>query len=157
MKPWYGFSRFSAPFALFAHRPDADDCHYINLSVGAVDNADQPLLKWDTMHGIPELPIVLPTYRVHSIELMMAALSRTTGIDAINLFHFLLPAAGAVCCCLAWAKLLRTTLPTTWLWVFIGVMFIYLFMGGPHRWYGNFALVRLHRASPCWLPHASLC
>jgi hypothetical protein len=134
-----------ALFALFAHTPNADDCFYVNMSVGAADNADQPLLKWDTMHGVPETPILLPSFRVHSIELMMAALSNLSGIEAISLFHLLIPAIGAVFCCLAWARLLRTIMPSVWIWVFIAVICVYLFVGGPPQWFSNFALVRLHQ------------
>jgi hypothetical protein len=134
-----------AVFTLFVHRPDPDDCFYVNASVGVVDNPNQPLLKWDTMHGVPGTPILLPAYRVHSIELLTAALSWVTGIEAIDVCHLLLPAVGAIFCCLAWARLLRTLLPSGWIWVLLVVVWIQFFVGGPHRWFSNFALVRLQQ------------
>jgi hypothetical protein len=134
-----------ALIALCAHKPSADDCFYINLSVGAADNAAQPLLKWDTMHGVADTPILLPAYRVHSLELMMAALSYLSGIEAINLFHLLIPAVGGLFCCLAWARLLRLLLPSVWIWVLIAVISIYLCVGGPPQWFSYFSLVRLYQ------------
>ena len=132
-------------FALVAHRPNVDDSYYVNASVGAVDNSDQAVLKWDTLHGMPGTPILLPAYRVHSIELLVAGLSKLTGIEAIVAAHVLLPVAGAVFCCLAWARLLRMIVPVGWIWALAAIVLLMLVVGSPTRWYGNFALMRLQQ------------
>ena len=44
--------------------------------------------------GFPGCPCFLPAYRVHSIELWVAAVSKLTGLEAINVAHLILPALG---------------------------------------------------------------
>lgn len=131
--------------ALAAHRPDIDDCFYLNLSVATADAPNQPLLAHDTLHGQRDLPLCLPIYRLHSLEVLVGSLSYVTGVPVIYLAHMLVPAVGAVLCCFAWARLSRLLAPRDWLWLVILLMGAYLFVGGPHRWYSNFALVRMHQ------------
>jgi len=44
-----------AAVALVAHRPDLDDSFYVNVAVAAADSPERPLLREDTLHGIPGL------------------------------------------------------------------------------------------------------
>ena len=62
---------FAALLTLVAHRPDIDDTFYQNLAVGITDFPGQALLEFDTMLGIPDLPIHRPTYRIHSLEILV--------------------------------------------------------------------------------------
>jgi hypothetical protein len=129
--------------ALAIHRPDIDDAFYVNLAVAAADAPGRPLLAGDTLHGVPGLPLHLPVYQLHSFELAMAALSLATGLPAIACFHFLAASVGAFLLPLATASLLRRLLPGAWLFATAALVLVLLAAGESHRFYSNFALVRM--------------
>ena len=136
---------------LVAHRPDADDAFYVNIAVAAVDVPRQALLSTDTLHGIDGLPLYLPVYRVHSYELLNAAMAYLTGIPAIYTFHWISAAFAALLVPLAYAKLFRLLTPRWWLWS-VGVLTVILVAAGEtHRWYGNFAFVRIWQGKAVFL------
>lgn len=128
---------------LIGNRPDYDDSLYVNFAVGAVENPDLPLLRYDTMHGIPDLPIYLPVYRLHSWELWNAALSILTGLPAIVCFHLISAALVAALLPLAHARLFRLLVPRLWPMAVTVLVIVLLAVGETHRWYGNFAFVRI--------------
>jgi hypothetical protein len=136
---------------LISHRPDADDAFYVNVAVAAADVPGRPLLSADTMHGIPNLPLYLPVYRVHSYELLNGALAYLTGIPAIYCFHWLSAAFAALLVPLAHARLLRILTPRRWLATVATVMFVLIAAGETHRWYGNFSFVRLWQGKSIFL------
>ena len=130
---------------LVAHRPDADDPFYLNFAVHAVDHPEAPLIAYDTLHGFPELPLSLPVYKVHSIELLEAAVSYLTGLRVLDVAHLLFPVLAALWVVLAYARLSRLLSPTRWIWVLGGALAFLFCIGSPHQSYGNFAFVRLHQ------------
>jgi hypothetical protein len=132
-----------AALALVANRVDLDDAFYVNLATAAVDAPAAPLLAGDTLHGVPGLPLHLPVYRLHGWELWNAALAWVTGIPALACFHFVGAALGAALVPLALARLCRWLAPRCWPWAVAACVFVLLAAGEPHRWYGNFALVRI--------------
>jgi hypothetical protein len=132
-----------AALALFAHRIDLDDVFYVNLAVAAADEPGRPLLREDTLHGIPGLPLHLPVYRLHSYELLNAALSHLTGLPALAAFHLVSTGVAALLVPLAYARLFRRLTPRHWLGSVVAVLVVLWGAGEVHRWYGNFAFVRL--------------
>jgi hypothetical protein len=128
---------------LVAHRPDADDAFYVNIAVAAIEAPGQALFSRDTLVGVENVPIYLPVYRVHSYELWNGALAFLTGIPPIYVFHWVSAGLGALLVPLAYAKLFRVLTPRWWLWS-VGVLtLILVVIGETHRWYGNFAFVRI--------------
>lgn len=132
-----------ATVTLVSHRPDGDDAFYVNLAVAAADRPHWALLSTDTLHGIPGLSLQLPIYRVHSYELWNGALSYLSGIPAIYCFHWLSAAVAALLVPFAYARLLRLLTPRQWLWGVAAVILVLVAAGETHRWYGNFAFVRM--------------
>ena len=130
-------------YTLAAHRPDADDAFYINLAVGAIDRPDLPLLATDTLHGRDDLPIHIPVYRLHSYELLCGAIALLTGIPAIYVFHWIAASAAAALVPLSHAALFRLLLPRVWLAATTVLVIVLASVGETHRWYGNFAFVRM--------------
>jgi hypothetical protein len=126
-----------------AHRVDIDDAFYVNLAAAAADAPGAPLLAGDTLHGVEGLPLHLPVYRLHSYETWNAALAWLAGIPAIACFHFVSAALGAALVPLALARLCRWIAPDRWLWLVAVCLFVLLAVGDVHRWYGNFAFVRM--------------
>jgi hypothetical protein len=147
----WGLAAAGALLALAAHRFDLDDAFYVNLAVAAADAPSAPLLAGDTLHGVAGLPIQLPVYRVHSYEPWNAALSWLSGIPVIACFHWVSAALGAVLAPLALARLARLLTPRHWLWTVAATLFVLLAAGDVHRWYGNFAFVRLWQGKGLFL------
>ncbi len=136
---------------MVSHRPDVDDAFYINAAVTTADAPGQALLSLDGMHGIPGLPLYLPVYRVHSFELLNGALSYLTGIPVIYCFHWLSAVAAALLAPLAWATLFRILTPRQWLASVATLAVVLIAAGETHRWYGNFAFVRLWQGKAIFL------
>ena len=111
----------------------------------------EALLARDTMHGIPGLKLLDPVYRVHSYELWNGMLAYLTGIPAIYWFHWVSASTAAVLVALAHARLLRLVMPRLWPWAVVTVLFVVIAVGETHRWYGNFAFVRLWQGKAIFL------
>lgn len=136
---------------LVSHRPDADDSFYVNVAVAAADHPDAPLLATDTLHGIKDLPLHQPVYRVHSLEVLNGAVSYLTGIPAIYCFHWICASLAALMVPLAYARLFRLLLPRHWLGATVIVVLLLLLVGETHRWYSNFAFVRIWHGKSIFL------
>ncbi|MEE2673859.1 MAG: DUF6077 domain-containing protein [Myxococcota bacterium] len=140
-----GLATLCAVVTLVAHRPDADDGFYLNLAVAAAENPGAPLLANDTLHRIPDVPLALPVYRTHSLELLHAALSRISGARILDVAHLWLPTLAALWVPFAFARLSRRILPRAWpAATGIAVAFL-LFAGTASHGWANFGLVRLHQ------------
>jgi len=140
-----------AAFTLLVHRADPDDAFYVNIAVAAADHPGAPLIAYDTLHGLPELPLALPVYRVHAVELFTALVSHRSGIPVLTVAHLWLPALVAFLVPLAWARLLRLVMPRTWLWgVFFCVAYL-LLAGGASHGHPDFSFVRLQQGKSVML------
>lgn len=128
---------------LFAHKPGLDDALYVNFAASALDAPLAPLLKYDTLHGVPDLLILLPTYRINSYELLGAFVAFVGNLQAIQACHLVLPALAGVFVVLAYAQLARLLTPRTWWGTLLAALAILLWMGECHRSYGNTAFLRL--------------
>jgi hypothetical protein len=128
---------------LAAHRDDRDDAFYVNAAAAMADAPAEPLLRDDTLHGVPGLPIHHPAYRLHGFETLAGAVAWATGIPAIAVFHFGFAALGALLVPLAQARLFRLLVPRIWLGAVAALLLVLVAAGDAHRWYGNFAFVRM--------------
>lgn len=140
-----------AVYALVAHRPDADDAFYVNVAVAAIDLPDLPLQARDTLHGRLDLPLLYPIYRLHSFELGNAAIALLTGIPPLYVFHWIAAALGAFLVPLCHALLFRQLTPRIWPWTTLALVVVLFAAGETHRWYGNFAFVRMWQGKAFYL------
>lgn len=140
-----------AGLTLVCHRPDADDALYVNMAVAAADFPSQALLRSDTLQGIPNLAVSMPIYRVHAYELWNAGLSLLTGVPTIFCFHWISASLAALFVPLAHAKLFRLLTPKLWLWGVCLTLGVLVGVGDTHRWYGNFAFVRMWQGKSIFL------
>lgn len=77
-------------FYFLGHQPDYDDTNFINLGLGAY-RSEAGVFVLDTMLGDGPTAIHLPSYRVHSFELLFATLGHLLPGEAIFYAHFVLP------------------------------------------------------------------
>jgi len=142
---------FGLVVALIVHRPDLDDSFYVNVAVAAADFPERPLLAHDTMLGVENLPLHMPAHRIHTYELWNGALSYVTRVPAIYAFHWISAGLFGLLLVLAHAKLFRLLTPRVWPWAVAAVLVVLLGAGETHRWYGNFALVRIWQGKAIFL------
>ncbi len=145
----------SALAVAVAHRSDADDAFYVNLVVAAVDHPDAPLLANDTLHGVPDIAMSMPVFRVLSIEMLEAAIARLSGWSALTVAHLMIPPLFAFLMPLAYARLLRLLLPGRWIWALGCLMAFLFFVGEGELGYGDFALLRMQQGKSMLL-HVAL-
>lgn len=126
-------------------RPDADDALYVSMAVTAADAPSAPLLASDPLHGVSDVRIDFPTYRLHALEPLAGAAAYLSGVDAIVWLHLVLPPLAALVGVLAVGRAARRVAPSRWPWVTAAVVTLLIGIGQPHGWHGNLAFVRLHQ------------
>ncbi len=131
--------------ALFAQRPDADDSFYLNVAVSAADDPRAPLLASDTLHRVADAPLVLPIYRLHSLELLQGGIARLTGRPVLDVAHLWLPALAGFFLPFVYARRMRPLTPKAWpVATAICIAFLLFAASASHGW-ANFGLLRLHQ------------
>ncbi|HAX77067.1 MAG TPA: hypothetical protein DCY88_14830 [Cyanobacteria bacterium UBA11372] len=100
---------------LVVYRTHGDDAFYLNMIAGALDFPNEPLMSRDTMHGLSGIPMLIPVYRLHSIEMLAAVVSQATGISHLIVRNLLQPAIIEPFVVCASALLLRQLTPRHWL------------------------------------------
>jgi hypothetical protein len=140
-----GLCLIAATITAIAHRPDADDAFYLSIPVDLLSAPAAPMLQYDTMHGVPSLPLLLPVYRLHSLEVLWALVSQLTALPPITIAHIVFPPVFSILSILAGALLLRFLLPKQWLLALIILVVLLVILGEMHHSYGNFAFVRMHQ------------
>ena len=140
-----GLCLIAALITMVAHRSDADDAFFLSIPTALLDAPNLPMLQQDTMHGFADVPLVLPVYKLHSLEVFWAITAKLTGLSPIFIAHVVLPPVFAVLFVLAQACLLRLLVPKYWLQALVTVLTLLVLLGDVHRSYGNFSLVRLYQ------------
>ena len=137
--------------ALVAHRPDADDAHFINWAVSMIEYPDSPLFHFDRKVSIPGAQESLALRKVHSFEALAGVIAFVTRCEPIYVFHLFFPVLGAVLLCIGQRELISILEPQYWLVVFFIAIFFLCLNGEIHRTYGNFGFVRLHQGKAIML------
>lgn len=140
-----------AGVVLVSHRPDTDDALYLGIAAGVADFPGAPLLKADTLYGIPGLPILLSTYRFHSIEALYGAASYVLGLSVLAACHLVLAPLWGFLAPLAWARLFRVLSPERWFWGVSATVGYLLLDGSAHGGWGNLAFVRIFQGKAVFL------
>lgn len=133
----------AAVITSIAHRPDTDDGFLLNLSIHALEHPSDRVLYTDTLHNLAGLPLALPTYRLHAVELAYAFLGWITGLEPMLVAHVLLPPLAAIFAIASVALLARALAGRWWLMLVVAVVGFWLGMGDTHSGFANHAFVRL--------------
>lgn len=146
----------AACVALVAHRPAADDAFYLSIPATLLRFPQQPVLLHDTLYRLQDGPILLPFYRLANHDVLVAVVSRITGIDHLVVAYLVLPPLFAALCAFAWAYLLRRIVPARWAIVLPILFACVLLLGEAPHAYGNFAFVHMHHGkailATCMVP-----
>lgn len=136
----------SAGLTFVAHRPDADDSFYVGVISDSVAHPDSPVLQRDCLYGDHQFPLVLPGYKVDSIEMFAAILAGTFGgvrpiPPSLLWAHTGVPVLCALLLPFAWAFFLQTV-TRRWLEASIVALVLLALLGETPHSLGNFAYVR---------------
>ncbi len=96
---------------IFGHKAALDEAHYLRTAVAMVDNPQNPVLLMDALGLFANAPLFITVYKAHSIEAFCATISYLTGLPVIYIFHFILPAIGALLTVMAYLFLFRILFP----------------------------------------------
>lgn len=120
----------------FGNWPDWDDATYVNLAVGA-QHTKGLVYQFDTMLGDGPGPIHLPSYKLHTFELLGAALSTITGLEPITTLHLLMPLPQLAILAAVLFLLFRPILGAQWP---VGALFTLAFLYGVTETYGTWGV-----------------
>lgn len=137
-------------------RSDMDDAFYAAVASNAVAFPEAPLMSGDPMSGEPGWPLLFPSYRYATSELLVAALARAGSWHSLDVYYVIWPALMAVLAGIAPFLLGRALLPEHWISVGLFTLLATLVMGEMHRAPANFSFVRLYQGKAafvsCLLP-----
>ena len=133
----------SAALVYVAHRPDSDDANFVGFAADAIAHPELPALSHDVLYGGHELPLILPTYAVDSYELFSALLAHWLGGAPIWWAHAVVPTVIAAVLPFAWARLMRSMIPSHWVVATVLTLILLALLGEAHHSVGNLAFVRL--------------
>lgn len=135
----------TAAIALVAHNPDPDDAFYLNVAAQAATAPHAPLLVHDGIFGIEGMPIQLPVYRAHSIELGVGMIAHLTGLEPIVVAHVGLVALAGFFVPLVAARLLHRLVPGAAVLGALVCVVVLLACGEGELGPGHFSLLRLQQ------------
>ncbi|GAB2583703.1 hypothetical protein GCM10027066_26310 [Dyella jejuensis] len=136
---------------LWVSRSDADDAFYVGIAAFAHAHPGAALMSQDPMHGEVNWPLIFPSYRFTSYELLMAAIAQVLGIPAMDVAYCVLPPLAAGATVVATFFLAKQVAPRRWLAVGLITLILGLILGECHRGPANFMFVRMFQGKAVYL------
>lgn len=132
-----------ALLALAVCRPDQDDAFYVGVAAFSASHPTAPLLAFDPMLIERTWPLIFPSYRFASYELLGSAVARALSIPAATAMHVVLPPIFSALVILSTKALGHAISPRrAWL-VTLAVFLLTLLLGEMHRSPANFSFDRI--------------
>ncbi len=126
-------------------RGDLDDAYYVAVSAFSAAHPGGALLAGDPMFGDAGLPLIFPSYRFASFELLAAALAYLSALPAMDAYYIVLLPLWAGMAVLANFLLAKTLSPQRWLALGATALLLMLLLGEMPRAPANFSFVRLYQ------------
>jgi hypothetical protein len=133
----------NAVLAFVVCRPDQDDAFYVGVAAFAAGHPTEPLLAFDPMLVERSWPLIFPSYRFASYELLVAAVARVTSIPALSVAHIVMPPIAAALSILASYALARELRLRNALTITILAAVLSIVLGETARSPANFAFDRI--------------
>lgn len=132
-------------------RSDLDDAFYVAVAAFSSSNPEHSLLATDPMLGETSFPLIFPSYRFSSFELLSGAIGYLLSVPAMDVYYIYLLPLWVVATVVAVFLLTRELIPRHWLLAGILALFLTLFLGEMHRSPANFSFVRLFQGKAVFL------
>jgi hypothetical protein len=124
-------------------RSDLDDSFYVAIAAFSSSNPEHSLLAGDPMLREPGLPLIFPSYRFASFELLSGALGHLFSVPSMDVYYIYLLPAWAITSIAATFLLTKELIPKRWILAGATAFILTLLLGEMHRSTANFAFVRL--------------
>jgi hypothetical protein len=130
-------------WTLSISRSDLDDAMYVATAAYANAHPHAAVLQTDPMFGESNWPLIFPSYRFATYEVLGAAIAHLTGATAMSVMYRVLPVSSAVFVVIATLLLARELSPRAWVSVGIVTFLMVALLGEYPRGQANFAFIRL--------------
>lgn len=124
--------------ALCEHRVNWDDAKYLHIVASTLDYPDHPMLVYENLHGVAGLKIYHPSVQLQTYELLVAAISKISGITHITVYYLILPPLWSALAVIAQWTLIRRLAGKHSALALVAT-FLLLAVWGSQRSYGAFA------------------
>lgn len=126
-------------------RSDLDDAFYAAVASNTFSFPREPLMAGDPMSGELDWPLLFPSYRYSTSELLVAALARVGNWHPLDVYYVIWPSLMAVLAGIATFVLGRALLPRHWIAAGVFTLLAVVVMGEMHRAPANFSFVRIYQ------------
>ncbi|WP_426619699.1 DUF6077 domain-containing protein [Pseudomonas rustica] len=132
-------------------RTDADDAFYVAVAAFHSSHPEHSLLAGDPMLGDPALPLIFPSYRFASFELLSGAIAHLLSVASMDVYYIYLLPVWAIASLSATFLLTKELMPKSWILAGVLTFILTLILGEMHRGTANFAFVRLFQGKAVFL------
>lgn len=132
-------------------RSDLDDAFYVAVAAFTSARPEQPLLHTDPMFGEIGLPLLFPSYRFASFELLVGAIAYELSLPAMEIYYIVLLPVWVMITIIATMLLTKEFMPKYWLWSGLMMLLLTVLLGETHRGPGNLSFVRLFQGKIVFL------
>lgn len=132
-------------------RSDLDDSFYVAVAAFLSSNPAHPLIATDPMLGEPGFPLIFPSYRFASFELLSGAVAYLLSVPAMDVYYIYLLPVWVVAAVVAIFLLTKELIPKHWLLAGVVALFLTLLLGEMHRSPANFSFVRIFQGKAVFL------
>ncbi len=137
---------FSIAAIILAHavsRSDLDDAFYVAISAFSSSNPESSLLTADPMLGENDLPLLFPSYRFSSFELLSGALGYLLSVPSMDVYYIYQLPLWIIASIAANFLLTKELIPKHWLMAGVLALFFILLLGETQRSPANFSFARI--------------
>lgn len=132
-------------------RSDLDDSFYVAVAAFASSNPAHALAMGDPMLGEIGLPLIFPSYRFASFELLSGAGSYLFSVPAMDFYYIYLLPIWVITSVLVNFLLAKELNPKYWLLTGSLALLLILLLGEMHRSPANFSFVRIFQGKAVFL------
>ncbi len=137
------FSIAAIILAYAVSRSDLDDAFYVAVSAFSSSHPESSLLASDPMLGDNDLPLLFPSYRFSSFELLGGALGYLLSVPAMDIYYIYQLPLWIIASIAANFLLTRELIPRHWFMAGAITLLFILLLGETHRSPANFSFARI--------------
>ncbi|MEG4348073.1 DUF6077 domain-containing protein [Microcoleus sp. A003_D6] len=155
-------NKFSSAFVAFislgaiilaysVSRSDLDDSFYLAVASYTSSNPSTALISIDPMLGESNYPLIFPSYRFSSFELLSGAVAHLFSVPAMDAYYIYLLPFWVIAAVAANFLLAKEFIPKHWLLAGTLALLLTLLLGEMHRSPANFSFVRIFQGKAVFL------
>lgn len=132
-------------------RSDLDDSFYVAVASFVSSNPSNIIISTDPMLGEPGFPLIFPSYRFASFELLLGAIAYLLSVPAMDVYYIYSLPVWAVAVVAANFLLAKELIPKHWVLAGTVAFLLTLLLGEMHRSPANFSFVRIFQGKAVFL------